>query len=153
MKIIFLDIDGVLNSYETMPKGERGGIIGIHAPLVRRFLNLLEATGAKVVLSSTWRKSDDWLEVMEANGLPKDIFVGRTGSLYRKNLEGLYRGSELRGEEIDAWLAQHPETTRYAIIDDDSDFLPHQPHFRTSLFEGGLTDPIVWRIIQHFAYD
>jgi hypothetical protein len=32
----------------------------------------------------------------------------------------------IRGEEIKAWLHQHPEVTRYAIVDDDSDMLPEQ---------------------------
>jgi hypothetical protein len=49
----------------------------------------------------------------------------------------------LRGEEIEAWLALHPEVQVYAILDDESDMLAHQPHFKTSFFGGGLTESIL----------
>jgi hypothetical protein len=51
-----------------------------------------------------------------------------------------------RGEEIEAWLAAHPEVEVYAILDDDSDMLRHQPHFKTCFSKGGLTEKIAWQV-------
>ena len=53
MKVIFLDIDGVLNSDET-PNPRRFPYIVDHQ-LLGRFRELIAKTGATVVLSSTWR--------------------------------------------------------------------------------------------------
>jgi hypothetical protein len=55
----------------------------------------------------------------------------------------------LRGEEIEAWLAAHPEVEVCAILDDDSDMLPHQPHFKTCFFRGGLTERIARQVRLH----
>lgn len=142
MKVIFLDIDGVLNSYKTLPRDEKGGMLGVHPELAKRFCELVKATGAQWVLSSTWRLSDRWRETMTENDLPMKECLGRTPS---------HRGS-IRGEEIDEWLRLNGEDiAKYAILDDDSDMLPHQPHFRTSFFDGGLTEDICLRVWQHFA--
>jgi histidinol phosphatase-like enzyme len=53
MKVIFLDIDGVLNSKQT-PNPRKFPFIVDHA-LLERLKHLLQLTGAEVVLSSNWR--------------------------------------------------------------------------------------------------
>ena len=53
MKVIFLDIDGVLNSAST-PNPRSFPYIVDDSPL-GRFRELVRKTGATVVLSSTWR--------------------------------------------------------------------------------------------------
>ena len=53
MKIIFLDIDGVLNCTRT-PNPRKFPYI-VDQGLLKRFLTLRERTGAEVVLASTWR--------------------------------------------------------------------------------------------------
>jgi hypothetical protein len=53
MKAIFLDIDGVLNCDET-PNARKLPYI-IDNRLLARFSELVKATNATVVLSSTWR--------------------------------------------------------------------------------------------------
>ena len=59
MKIIFLDIDGVLNSemYEWS-RGEDRADNRIDLSRVRLLKDIVSATDAKIVLSSTWRL--DW---------------------------------------------------------------------------------------------
>ena len=54
MKIIFLDIDGVLNSiaYEREKAPEQSFIDESRLPLVAQ---IVRKTGAAIVLSSTWR--------------------------------------------------------------------------------------------------
>jgi hypothetical protein len=53
MKVVFLDIGGVLNCKAT--RNPRKLPYVVDAKLLKRFHRLLERTGAKVVLSSTWR--------------------------------------------------------------------------------------------------
>jgi predicted mannosyl-3-phosphoglycerate phosphatase (HAD superfamily) len=51
MKIIFLDIDGVLNNYNTLGEG-----LNWESNAVKILKRIIKETGAKVVLSSTWRR-------------------------------------------------------------------------------------------------
>ena len=56
MKIICLDIDGVVNGLDT--KERINGIIGVEQSKIELIKQIVDATGAKIVLSSTWRI--DW---------------------------------------------------------------------------------------------
>src|SRR3954454_22452465 len=53
MKIVFLDIDGVLTCDQT-PNPRKFPYV-VDRKLLARLKKLLERTGAKVVLTSTWR--------------------------------------------------------------------------------------------------
>lgn len=138
MKILFLDIDGVLNSRETLKCGTRSGsIMGID-PYMRILLDrIVQATDAKVVISSSWRLVPKWLQEIRDVGIE---FISRTP----------YLESKKRGEEIQQWLDEHPEVENYAILDDDSDMLPGQHFFKTS-FEVGLTQEIADEVINHLG--
>ena len=109
MKVLFLDIDGVLNSMEFFARlPSTRSMCEVDPKAVKRVLRVLEVTGAKLVLSSTWRLSAELVERLRAVGLP---IYDMTPSL----------GTEPRYKEIGAWLVEHMEATKYAIIDDDTD--------------------------------
>ena len=59
MKVIFLDIDGVLNSDEYLDKVKNSDIQGIERDIdvekVKLLKRAIDETGARVVLSSSWR--------------------------------------------------------------------------------------------------
>ena len=57
MKIIFLDIDGVLN-YRGCKSKSPSGCYGIEQDKVKLLKNIVEQTNAKLVLTSTWKT--DW---------------------------------------------------------------------------------------------
>ena len=121
-KIIFLDIDGVLN---VIPQGrdKYGGIF--HQHFVDNLRRIIDETGAKIVISSSWRS--DGIETMrnmwKDRNLPGEV-VDVTPHLRSK----LWEKEDLgRGDEIQWWLDRHPEITGYVIVDDDYfDILPHQ---------------------------
>lgn len=94
---------------------------------------IVRKAGAVVVLSTSWRNDVRWTTYGPALDLP---VVDRTPVL-----------SGCRGDEIAAWLADHPNVERYAIIDDDPDMLPEQqPYFiHTSMFDG-FTWANAWRL-------
>jgi hypothetical protein len=57
-----------------------------------------------------------------------------------------------RGDEIKAWLSEHPEVDKYAILDDDSDMLDEQlPNFFKTTFQDGLTDDIAEKVTEHLG--
>jgi len=134
MKIIFLDIDGVLNSqlfYTNRGNNEGDSKEDYHLHQLDSesiiFLNsLIEETGAKVVLSSTWRMGNT-MPYMQSL-LEKKGFIGEIIA-YTPILH--YEGA-LRGNEIYLWIQQHTEMLgvstgsdfkEYVIFDDDSDML------------------------------
>ena len=114
MKIIFLDIDGVLNSvaYDRSRTADDGNIDESRLVLLRE---LVEQTGARLVLTSSWRSHWDPLgEKTDAVG--KELEAVFT----RKGLQLFYRTSltvKERAAGILAWLAQH-DVAAYVIIDD-----------------------------------
>ncbi len=145
-KILFLDIDGVLNNHDTFKKS-----LGRHQTnkLIDPYMALLlhriiEATGCEVVLSSSWRHFNKGQPVKEA-GIP---FIDITGDCC----------SGVRGVEINDWInvtlpyevRSDPSQFRYAILDDDSDMLLSQKdNFFQTTFEDGLTDDIAKLVIEH----
>lgn len=112
MKVLFLDIDGVLNSERSslalggyphdFSEGDMAKFDHVAIALVR---HLCRVTGCSVVLSSSWREYFTPHQVANALDLP---VMDKTPDL------GSY---ETRALEINAWLAEH-HVERYAIVDD-----------------------------------
>ena len=125
-KIIFLDIDGVLN---VIQEGhDKYGAI-FHKHFVDNLRNLVNSTGAKIVISSTWRQSG--LSVMQDmwkdRNYPGEI-IDITPDCFTIVNEGIceFYDTVDRGHEIQYWLDRHPEVTHYVILDDDNDMLDSQ---------------------------
>lgn len=119
-------------------------MIGIDPYMALLVDRIIQATGCKVVLSSTWRLFEE-----SRKEVKKQVcdFIDVTPRLFM----GIYAPKE-RGHEIKDWLDRHPEVTRYAILDDNSDMLEEQlPNFfKTEWFgDGGLNQEIADRVIAH----
>lgn len=140
MKVLFLDIDGVVNCAKTMQRHR--GFIGIDPFMAFLVGRLVDRTGCKVVLSSTWR-----LDEASCEEVSKQVckFIDVTPRLFN----GIYAPME-RGHEIKDWLDRHPEVTRYAILDDNSDMLKEQlPSFFKTSWETGITEEIAKQVEDH----
>lgn len=140
MNVLFLDIDGVLNSkrstlasmlgYLPYPPMSKQAIpaaihdidwvaVGLVATLCKRY-------NAKIVLSSAWRETFTVEYLAEQFGLP---IIDATDT-----------ESDTRGNQIQRWLDKHPEVEFYAIVDDNSGMLSLQKdHFVQTDFDEGLT--------------
>ena len=131
-KLIFLDIDGVLNNqlYYTSGRADERDFRTNIDPVSVGFLNtLIKNTDAKVIVTSTWRLGrtvGELQKILDDEGFTGEI-IDRTKDLRRGN-EG---DSILRGNEILCYMKEHPEVLgcsysdyrHYVIFDDDTDML------------------------------
>ena len=159
-KVIFLDIDGVLNTkwwYTQMdrntPKDQYG--YAFDPKTVANLKRIVEETGADIVISSSWKcmglsqMEDMW----EERNLPGKIIGITPNSVSDEMLLNADIDSielfHIRGEEIKEWLAMHGKRiSNYAIIDDMDNMLPEQQsHFVHTNPEVGITENDADRII------
>lgn len=131
-KIIFLDIDGVLNviGMHCGPRDEFGS--QFHPHLVENLKMIIEQTGAEIVISSSWRMSGlgEMQRMWEMRDLPGKVIEVTPGvhEVVDAQYERYY-DKVCRGHEIQMWL-DHTPGVHYVIIDDDNDMLDIQkPYF------------------------
>jgi hypothetical protein len=157
LRIIFLDIDGVLNCqvfYDKAGTREFDRESNICKERVSWLNDLCKETGAKVVISSSWRqgRTVEELQTLFNN-------CGATFEIIDKTPVARSDGG-VRGNEIYKWLVDNIEKLSgvkyyeykdYVIIDDDSDMLLWQtPHFFKVDSYSGLTPNTCWKIKQFF---
>lgn len=160
MKIVFLDIDGVLNhetwlvSKESRNADKSSESKWFNPRCVELLNDLTDATGAKIVLSSSWRKSATIVslkELFKEVGITGEL-IDKTPVLYFTGLED-YKYSVPRGCEIKAWLETNKSIlnskisqVQYVIFDDDSDMLWWQRnHFLWVDPYSGLTPSLIYK--------
>lgn len=150
MKILFLDIDGVLNSGEYIQsvRYKRRKDLGFPDcdldPVAIQHVNrICRKTGAKIVISSTWREFDDCIPALRRNGLKAPI-VGKTPTLKKVECK--------RGEEIQTWMYHNKFNIwndQYIILDDDEDILVWQRYnFIQTDSRKGLTEKLTNKAIK-----
>ena len=155
MKVLFLDIDGVLNSevfytkksqWERYKRAEDSGytrderraLANIDKRAVSLLNYIVENTDAEIVISSTWRSDFNLPYIMRFVGL-KRPYYGITP----------YDKSRHRGTEIQTWLDDYGNNVKYVILDDDSDMLERQlPYFIKVDPYYGLTKEIADKVIE-----
>ena len=127
MRVIFLDIDGVLNAQDdfggrSKPNPNVGGLWGISIAKVKRLKYIVDRTDAKLVLTSTWKKDynkyiNDHVNIFGKylyNKLRKcDLRIFDTTERYETNPSD-------RSNGIKGWLKDHEgDVESYIILDDD----------------------------------
>jgi hypothetical protein len=147
MKVIFLDIDGVLvtgDYWKQLELENKTARDEDHHHLfspscVANLEKLIEETDAKIIVSSTWRwlGEDKLIEIFKRRGVTGDI-IGIT-SLERMKENGIYSG-ESRGRQIQEYIEENKDDIEnYVIIDDDSDMLDSQlDNFVHTTFDSGF---------------
>lgn len=133
MKVLFLDIDGVLNT----PKSTgRFGIDFVDNTATALVARIVKETDCKIVLSSTWRidEQDRKLATRELNYHGLEIYD------YTPILK-------TRNEEIQTWINQN-KISKYAILDDMTE-AEIAGHFFKTNENVGLTVTIAEKIIAH----
>lgn len=165
MLVIFADFDGVLNRGSGLWK----------RTLVERFNRITNATGAVIVVHSSWRWGRTLAQIRNVLGNPAycestvvtgtvfDIcpsaihYKSRDGSFWISNGDfAAFRGGietqDERAIAIQRWLNENPGKAERFIILDDSKNLGHfvgTPEFIQTNLIVGLTDEHVERAILH----
>lgn len=148
MKIIFLDFDGVLCNHESISAGYKARTApeqdpyGAHPDCVAALNRIIEATGAMIVVSSTWRRISKYRTAM-ADTLNrwgvKGTVLDITPVLDRQH--GTLYVSPERGDEIKAWLESYTRNPieSFVILDDDKDMGSLKHRLIKTEMETGLT--------------
>ena len=121
-KICFIDIDGPLLPIRAYHLPGQTQLVTKFDPCAVSLVNkLIEDSGAKIVISSTWAQ----------NGLEKcqELFIDNHIPAYHFHEDWMTprKFTSARTSEIRWWLEDHPEITNYVAIDDeqlDSELLP-----------------------------
>ena len=128
MKVIFLDVDGVLNNQQTFRNCKKEyyktGYFGLEIDLkkIRLLKEIVLKTDARIVLSSTWRS---WLtkvdgKLLSINHKMKDLLkLLEVYGLYIYDITP-YDDKRFRQNEIMEWLKNHQDIESFVVIDDDS---------------------------------
>lgn len=144
MKVLFLDIDGVLNSRTYLKFCYDQGVLPddkIDPAAVARLNQITDATGAHIVVSSTWRLPYVWnknvdklVTLLQKTGIKGDI-LGATPDHNR---------SHGRGGEIQDWMNRCKldgiQIDAFVILDDDDDMGDLSKFLVKTTFADGLQD-------------
>ena len=136
--IIFLDVDGVLNSisnlikvYEKTHRQHSGYNYPFDEKCLENLRLLVEETNSKIVITSTWRRNEKGikklLEILSNYHLDKEV-IGYTPILNKS-----------RGEEIKKYLSSLDYNPNFIIIDDDNDMGELLPYLINTNNYYGLT--------------
>lgn len=134
MKVIFLDIDGVVCLHKDKDWDNEEEIFD--ADCCRKLQEIVSATGCKLVLSSSWRLFSESIRSMfrqfKPFGITRENFLGRTP----------LRGE--RGDEVMAYLKKHPQIETFVAVDDEPFYSRAFPQDRLILTkpESGITENV-----------
>ena len=140
MKVIFLDIDGVLN-YRTCkarcPNCQ--SLIGIEDSRVERLAKIVEATNAELVLTSTWKLN--WINKEDEQG----IYLAKQLARYRLHIiDSTKDDGWNRWSGIKDYLDKHSECIEsYVILDDEI--------FQDYIMYNGLTSMLRPEVEEHLV--
>lgn len=138
MNIIFLDIDGVLNShrklkevYDRTHRPHSGYNYPFDEICLSNLKLLVETTDSKIVITSTWRKDnegrDTLIKALKEYQLDHHI-IGYTPILHTS-----------RGKEIKEYLSTLEEQPNFIILDDDTDMEDLKDYLIKTNIQVGLT--------------
>lgn len=121
-KIVFLDIDGVMNT-ENHPVLSDYHIDLEFSPLaVKTLETIIQKSGASIVISSTWRYGRTIKELQQIfshySHIISSAIVGTTGQMKSR------RSLEIQ-TYIDTYLTNSNESLKIAILDDDDFDMDH----------------------------
>ena len=114
MKVIFFQVDGILNFFDSDARAPSGKI-GIAESRVKEFKKIITDSGARIVLIGNWRK--DW-NFDDSKCTPDGIYLNK--KLERRGLHILDKiNDEMSDEEgVTDWIRRHPNVTESCVLTD-----------------------------------
>jgi hypothetical protein len=154
MKVIFLDIDGVLNSQEFLQNNKSESIDRRNVSVLK---NVINKTGAVIVMSSAWRLWFDDI-MMPIEGYSQhlyDIFsefdikiFAKTPDFSTEEIRAKKTFSRVKAKEILAWLNENQSFDKYVVVD-DLDLINEEINAHLVRINGqvGITEEDAMRVI------
>jgi hypothetical protein len=157
VKVLFLDIDGVLNSRSWADRYGDGWARRLDPEALGQLRRILDATGAVIVVSSAWRVGRSHIELREVlhdAGMSLDLvarIIDKT-----ENLRGESRiGGHYRGDEIRRWLDLQGDALArrgrpvesFVVLDDGDDMTSVKHRLVQTDWAIGLTPELADRAI------
>lgn len=129
MKVLFLDIDGVLNSnyWNETHQMEISDKVLIDEKKVNLLLKIINVSNAKIVLHSGWKYwFDNHIKPLKHEAIELiTIFekyrlkiYDKTPDLATDEIKWSKKFSLVKASEILSWLEDHREVTSYVVLDD-----------------------------------
>jgi hypothetical protein len=152
MRVVFLDIDGVLNSSKLWERPYNESESPLHMldeENVARLAKICKTAEAHIVISSSWRLAYGLADIrgyLKAKGLTPEI---EHSNVLDKTP---YLATRRRSDEIEAWLKgtlNRPES--FVILDDDETADVEGRLVKTVFSEGGLLDEHVAKALEMFG--
>lgn len=166
MKVIFLDIDGVVNTSANKWETGRIKFRGTRCiptnkkpkRVLGRLIEWMLENDAYFVMSTSWGKSsvaEDWNKILRNYGIKKDLVISRTS----------LRQDGIRGLEILEWLEKwntdevrkhgKERVESYVVIDDDvKDIMPYVKSKKSCIIHTdvrkGITESDLEKIKSYF---
>lgn len=141
--ILFLDIDGVMNTTRTINRHRTNEVFSAEA--VKSLLRIVCATNCRIVISSSWRsdRMDRIGTLLAEHGLAVAAvrIIGATPILDPTDLP-------TREDEIECWLKQNKYSGHFAIIDDEPILGPLRPWAVQTSEATGLTSALANQAIE-----
>lgn len=151
MKVIFLDIDGVLNStqyWESIQDDKREMSemeFELCPKCLKNLKEIVDATNAKIVVTSTWKRIKNKMEKFEQ-------YIPNFGLSVYDQTPCHPDGAIHRGDEIRQYLEQHKnEIEKFILLDDDTfpDFNELTKYLvKTNFYKNGLCKEHVNKAIE-----
>lgn len=148
MKVLFLDIDGVLNHKLFYDNFDKIKLVHNNYPYTEfdptsvSLLNkILSETNAKLVISSSWKIEKKLNDILKEVGVKFDIY-GITPMLWGD-------GIHTRGDEIKQYVDEN-NVDKYCILDDVDDFYDFQKEYfvKCEAWESGLNEEVANKVIE-----
>ena len=138
MKVLFLDIDGVLNNWPTNKRWSEQGkyILQIDEECIARVNRIVKETTCKVVISSIWRHNKRDFPTLEDLA----AYFKKFGATFDLFDETPRDKNEIRGKEIQMWLDKNPGVESIVILDDDGGMGLFIPYWVKTSMETGITE-------------
>lgn len=166
MKVIFLDIDGVLNSRHRLLKQKKKdpsfkvNAFTVEDHKLKLLKHIVESTDSCVILSSSWRfGKTGYLESLlssynivvvgsTCDGVSLDYRDKRCKTWYLDEEGNGYTHD--KGAEILKYINNHKKITNYVVLDDEEKYIEEwipKEHFVKTAFHWGLTENKALQVI------
>ncbi|QDV30285.1 hypothetical protein Spb1_22140 [Planctopirus ephydatiae] len=134
-RILFLDVNGVLNSRFD------SGADGLGESHLRQLKRIEDEAGCVIVLTSSWRLADDLtaklMRAFDRHGIP--IWIDSTPDV-----------SGDRAEEVQVWITEHGPCVGVVIDDDYDGFEKTEIRCVQTSVDHGLTADLASEVIRAF---